>query len=182
LRDHYNLEVNDSESSPNNALRSLGIDKWHWSKLGYLLHQLPNLRRFETNFEKSYEPTVNYVQPHLLIRHLKITLGDPLHDLETLLKWTPNLTRLRVRGNIERTDALENFAKMAQFLPVLVPHLQHFACELYCYSYDNEAYELNVQQLHPLFSKIRCLIGRDQNKCYATDIMIYPVGNEYECE
>jgi len=122
------------------------------------------------------------VQPHLLIRHLKITLSAPLHDLEKLLKWTPNLTQLRVRGNIRNNDVLKHFEKMAEFLPMLVPHLRHFDCELYCYSYDNEAHELIIQQLHPLFSKIRCLLGCDQNKCYATDIMIYPVGNEYECE
>ncbi|CAF4014994.1 unnamed protein product [Rotaria sordida] len=30
LKHHYNLELNDSESSPNNALRSLAIDKWNW--------------------------------------------------------------------------------------------------------------------------------------------------------
>jgi len=182
LRYHYNLEINDSESSSNNALRSLAIDKWEWSKLGCLLHQLPNLHRFETKFEKSYESMIQYVQPHLLIKHLKITLDDPLHDLEKVLKWTPNLIRLRVRGNISSNDVFKYFEKMVEFLPTLVPHLQHFDCELYCYSCGNPTYELIIQQLHPFFSKIRCLLGRDQNKCYATDIMIYPVDNEYECE
>ncbi|CAF4441827.1 unnamed protein product [Rotaria socialis] len=181
-RHHYNLENNDSKSLPNNALRSLAIDTWHWSQLDWLLHQLPNLRRFETNFGKSYDSMIHYVQPHLLITYLKITLNDPLHDLETFLKWTPNLTRLRIRGKIRGNDVLKHFEKMAEFLSILVPRLQHFDCELYCYTNDNEAHELIIRQLHPIFSKIRCLSGRAQNKCYATDIMIYPVDNEYECE
>lgn len=182
LRDDYNFEINDSETSANSLLRSLAIDKWHWSKLGFLLHRLPNLRRFETNFEKSCESTIHCIQPHLLLKHLKITLDDPLHDVEKLLKWTPNLTRLRVRGNISSDDVLKYFEKMAQFLPTLVPHLQYFDCEIYCYFSGNEGYELIIQQLHPLFRKIRCLFGRDQYKCYATDIVTYPFGNEYHCE
>ncbi|CAF3866642.1 unnamed protein product [Rotaria magnacalcarata] len=180
-RHRYNLENNYSKSLPSNALRSLAIDTWHWSKLDRLLHQLPNLRRFETNFGESYNSTINYIQPHLLIRHLKITLNDPLHDLEKFLKWTPNLTRLRIRGKIRDNDVLKHFEKMAEFLPMIVPRLQHFDCELYCYTNDNEARELIIRQLHPIFRKIRCLSGRAQNKCYATDIMIYPVDNEYEC-
>ncbi|CAF2455034.1 unnamed protein product [Rotaria sp. Silwood2] len=182
LRYHYNLENNDSESLLNNVLRSLAINTWNWSKLGWLLHQLPNLRRFETNFAESYDSMINYIQPHLLIRHLKVTLNDPLYDLEKFLKWTPNLTRLRIRGKIRDNDVLKHFEKMAEFLPMIVPHLQYFDCELYCYTDDNEAHDLIIRQLHPLFNKIRCLLGRAQNKCYATDIMIYPLDNEYECE
>jgi hypothetical protein len=71
---------------------------------------------------------------------------------------------------------------MAQFLPELVPQLQNFDCEIHCYSDDNNDMNLIIQQLHPFFRKIRCLFGRGQNKCYATDMVIYPVGNEYQCE
>jgi hypothetical protein len=176
------LELNDSESSPNNALRSLAIDKWNWFDLGSLLHQLPNLCRFETNFEESCTLMINYIQPHLSIKHLRVTLSDPLHDLEKLLKFTPNLAQLRVRGNLGRSLVINYFEKMAEYFPTVVPLLQNFDCELYCYSYNAQENQFIIQQLHPLFNRVRCLFGRGHNECYATDIRIYPVNNEYEGE
>ncbi len=182
MENYYHGEINNSGSSPNNVLRSFSIDTWDCSKLCWLLRQLPNLRRLEINLGDFNESIIHNVQPHLLISHLKITLSDPSHGLKKLLKWTPNLIRLRVRGNIGSDDIVKYFEKMAGFLPALVPHLQQFDCELYYYSNVNEACELIIKQFHPLFSKIRCLLGRGQNQCYATDIIIYPIGNEYECK
>jgi hypothetical protein len=176
------LKLNNSGSSPNNVLRSLVIENWDWFELSSLLHQLPNLHRLETNFEESCTSIVNCIPPHLSMSHLKITLKDPLHDLKKLLQSTPNIARLRIRGSLGSNDVIDHFEKVAEFLPILAPRLQHFDCELYCALYNSHGEEVIIQQLHPLFNRVRCLFGRGRNQCYATDIMFYPINNEYQGE
>lgn len=174
----YKLDA--SELSGNNLIRCLVIDSWYWFDLDSLSHQLPNLSRFETKFEPSSNSGILSIKPHLSIKHLRVTLSDPFHDLEKLLKLTPNLHRLRVRGNLRRNPLINYFKTLADVFPILVPLLQYFDCELYCYSIDGQEYEAIIKQLHTLFNRIRCLSGRGHNQCYATDITIYPTNNEYE--
>ena len=96
------MPLSDVQSSltTNNKLRCFFVDRWHWHDLGPLFNQLPNLCRFETNFEKNYANMIRSIKTHLMIKHLRVTLDDPLHDLERLIQWTPNLNRLRVQGNL----------------------------------------------------------------------------------
>ncbi|CAF1546574.1 unnamed protein product [Adineta ricciae] len=177
----YDLELNEYRSSlTNNAIRCLCVDQWSLFNLGALWNQLPNLRRFETSFEETYDPKVWSAKPHLSIKHLRVTVNSPSHDLEKLLKLTPNLARLRIRGGLGRSSVVNYFEKLAELLPTLVPHLQQFDCELYCYSIDTHENEFNIQKLNTLFKEIRCLSGLGHNRCYATDIKIYPFNNEYE--
>ncbi|UJR12782.1 hypothetical protein I4U23_016956 [Adineta vaga] len=181
LTHHYNLKFNKKQlSSTNNTLHCLIIDKWNYFNLDFLLHQLPHLRRFETNFEESCISMIDLVTPHLAIKNLRVTLNDPLYDFEKLLKLTPNLARLRVRGNLGRNSVLNYFQKVAEFLPTLLPLLQCFDCELYCYPFESRESESIIRQLHTFFRKIRCLSGRGRNQCHTTDLELYPFNNKYE--
>ena len=178
----YHFKFRAMQSSPNTTLRSLAIDKWYWSELNSLLHQFSNLSRLETNLEKSYDSITNNVQPHLSMRHMRANLNDPSDDLKHLLKLTPNLSRLRIRGNLGSNEVTDHFEKMAKSLFQIVPQLQKFDCELYCAAFEQHSKELVIKQLHPLFNRVRCLFGPSYNQCYATDVSIYPVNNEYQSE
>ncbi|CAF1207224.1 unnamed protein product [Adineta steineri] len=180
FNDVADLKLIHNESLRNNVLRSLVLNKCNWAEFGTLLHQLTNLRRLETSFKEPGLTMVNVAQPHLSIHHLKVTLQDPLDDLKKILKSTPNLTRLRIRGKLGRKDVPDYFKEMARFLPTLTSRLQHFDCELYCISSSSHGKESVIRQFHPLFKSVQCLFGRGDNRCYATDITIYPTNNEYE--
>ncbi|CAF1536706.1 unnamed protein product [Adineta ricciae] len=182
LKSYYNLTLNDAQSSSatNNKLRCFFVDRWKWNDLGSLFNQLPNLCRFETTFEKNYANVIRSIKPHLTIKHLRVTLDDPLHDLERLIQRTPNLNRLRVRGNLRRNPVIEYFEKLAEFLPSVVPLLQRFDCEIYCCSLDSEGNEFIIQQFHTFFKNIRYFSRQDQNQCYTTDMKTYLFDNKYE--
>ncbi|CAF1351794.1 unnamed protein product [Adineta ricciae] len=181
LEYYYTFELNEYRtSSTNNAIRCFTIDRWNLFNLGSLWNQLPNLRRFETSFDEWFQPKICSSKPHLSIKHVQVTLSDPLHDLEKLLALTPNLARLRVRGGLGRSSVTSYFEKLAKLMPKIVPLLQRFDCEVYCYSTDTRENEFNIQKLHTFFKKVRCLSGHGHNQCYATDMKIYPLNNEYE--
>ncbi|UJR12707.1 hypothetical protein I4U23_016881 [Adineta vaga] len=173
----HNLKLDDNNSLPNNIVRSLTINKWSWHELRSLLYQLPHLCRLDTHFAEPYPLSVTSIDPHLSIKHLRITLNNPSDDLATLLKLTPNLVRLRIRGSLGNISVLKHLNKIAEMLFDLVPHLQYFHCELYCYSNEDDN-ELNIRSIHRLFEGVRCLYGSAQNRCYATDITPYPIPNE----
>ena len=116
------------------------------------------------------------------MRHMRIILNDPSDDLKNLLKLIPNLSRLRIRGNLGSNEVTDHFEKMAKSLFLIVPQLQKFDCELYCAAFEQHSKELIINQLHPLFIRVRCLFGPSYNQCYATDVSIYPVNNEYQSE
>ncbi|CAF1344524.1 unnamed protein product [Adineta steineri] len=182
LKYTHDLKLNDNNPLPNNTVRSLTINnKWSWHELESLLHRLPHLRRLETNIGESYPMSVTSINPHLSIKHLRITLNKPSDDLKTLLKLTPNLVRLRIRGSLKNISALEHFKEITKVLSDLVPRLQYFDCELYCYSCEDDK-ALTIRCLHPLYRDIQRLCGQSRNQCYATDINNYPTPNEYECE
>lgn len=182
FNDAAHLKLARSNLSQNNVLRSFALNKCSWDGFGTLLRQLCNLRRLETSFDEAYNSATNALQPQLSIHHLIITLKDCIDDLKKILRCTPNLTRLRIRGNLGETDAFEHFEEMARLFPVLTPRLQHFDCELYCVSFSNHGNELVIRQLHPLFKKVQCLSGQGGNQCYATNITTYPNNDEYERE
>ncbi|UJR24404.1 hypothetical protein I4U23_005781 [Adineta vaga] len=176
----YNLEFDDKESIPNNIIRSFSIDKWEWSELGFLLHQLTHLNRLEINFEESLTTIIDPIQPNFNLKYLRITLDDPINNLEKILKWTPNLIRLYICGNLINDDINVEFEKMAKYLSILTPHLQQFNCELYFHTSDHNENEFIIQKLHRLFKQIRDLDGGNGNRCFATDFSIYPHDNKYE--
>ena len=169
-------------SMPNETLRSLVIDKWKCSDLGSLLHRLPYLHRLEANFEDSYTSITNSIQPHLSLRYMQITLKDPLDDLKFSLQVAPNIEQLRVRGNLEKKEVVGHFKQMAEFLLTLAPRLRQFDCELYSTAVEYHSKEYMIQQVHPLFKRVKCLRGTDGNQCYATDISYYLENNEYRRE
>ncbi|CAF1476540.1 unnamed protein product [Adineta steineri] len=182
LKPTHDLELCNTNRLPNNTVRSLTINnKWSWHEFEFLLYRLPHLRRLEANLSRLYSVSVTSINPHSSIKHLRITLDNPSDDLKTLLKLTPNLVRLRIRGSLKNISVFTHFEKTAQALSDLVPHLQYFDCELYSYSYEDDK-ALTIQCLHPLYRDIQRLCGQSFNQCYATDINTYPTPNEYECE
>ena len=81
LRQIYNLELQNHQLPPTNALRSLALEKWNLYNLGALLSATPNLRRLEASFEGSSQVEDNSPQAHFLLTHVRVTLDQPLGDL-----------------------------------------------------------------------------------------------------
>ncbi|CAF1347234.1 unnamed protein product [Adineta steineri] len=182
LKYTHNLRFDATYPLPNITVRSLTINnKWSWHEFEFLLYRLPHLRRLETNLSGLYPVSVTFINPHSSIKHLRITLDNPSDDLKTLLKLTPNLVRLRIRGSLRGTDVFKGFEKIARVLSDLVPDLQYFDCELYRHSYEDDK-AMTIQWLHRLYRDVQRLCGQGLNQCYATDINTYPTPNEYECE
>lgn len=177
----YSYDLNLQDNLPaNNIVRTLAVDTCSYSQLSVLLHQLPHLRRFETNLESSLSLPTKAVEPHVSLARLQVTLSDPVNDLENILRWMPNLARLRVRGNFGTKDARVVFGKIAETLSVRAPYLQKFDCELYCRAQPGDASDESIRALHPHFKRVRCFVGGNDNWCYATDLEVYPHNNEYE--
>ncbi|CAF1192410.1 unnamed protein product [Adineta steineri] len=182
LKPTHDLKLCNTNRLPNNTVRSLTINsKWSWHEFEFLLNQLPHLRRLEINLSELYSVSVTSIHPRSSIKNLRITLNDPLNDLKKLLKLTPNLVRLRIRGSFGSSSALEHFNEIAKVLSDLVPGLKYFDCELYSYSWEGSNVQ-NIRWLHRLYKDVQCLWGQHRNQCYATDINTYPTPNEYECE
>ncbi|CAF1557280.1 unnamed protein product, partial [Adineta ricciae] len=104
------------------------------------------------NFEELFITINDYIQPHANLQYLRITLDDPINNLEKLIKYTSNLFRLYLCGNLISDDILNDFKTMAQYLSVFTPHLQ----------------------------QIQYFDGGFGNHCYATDLDIYPHDNKYQ--
>lgn len=176
------LELGEDYQSPNQTIRTLILDKWVGSQFGSLLNLLPNLRRFETKFSESINESLNLNVQYILLEHLRLTLKDPLNDLETMLQYTPNLKQLRVTGKITEDSALMHFEKLAKMFRSQTHNLRQFDCELYFHAWTDQVDIIVIQQLHPLFKKIQCHLGEDINQCYTTDLTEYPPFSEYSCE
>ncbi|CAF1494060.1 unnamed protein product, partial [Didymodactylos carnosus] len=150
--DNSQLKLNSNKLSSRNKIRSLSITKWNWPILNFLFEQFQYLYRFETYLEDLYS-LIDLIQPCLTLKRLKITFNTSvIPSLKKLLKWTPNLIRLSVRGNLERNIPYNvHFIQMSEYLPSLVPYLQKFDCELYCYINENEYNPLIIQKYSPFF-------------------------------
>ncbi|CAF0929788.1 unnamed protein product [Adineta steineri] len=177
FNDNSELKLNSYKLSSRNKIRSLSINKWNWSRLDFLSKQFQYLFRFETYLEDSYS-SIDLIQPCLTLKYLKITFNTSvISSLEQLLKWVPNLIRLRVRGNLEKSTVNVYFIEMSNYLPTLVPYLQQFDCELYCYMNENEYNNpLVIQKYSPFFERVRCLYGQGGNRCFTTDMETYSYG------
>jgi len=176
------LEFGEDCQSPNHTIRTLTLTSSVGSQFGSLLNLLSNLRRFETKFSESINKSLNLNVQHTLLEHLRLTLKDPLNDLEIMLQYTPNLKQLRVKGKITEDSALMHFEKLAKLFRSQTPNLRQFDCELYFHASTDQVDIIVIQQLHLLFKKIQCHLGEDINQCYTTDLTEYPHFSEYSCE
>jgi len=163
-------------------MRAIILSQWYGSQLGPLFKLLPNLHRFEANIEESVDCLSNIDQPHMALADVRVTLNDVLNDLNGMLQFMPNLRRLRVRGKINDDSVLEHFEKLAKIIRSHTPTLQRFDCELYFHSWYEQVDIIVIQQLAPFFKKIQCLLGKNRNQCYATDLTEYPPFSEYACK
>ncbi|CAF3865402.1 unnamed protein product [Rotaria sordida] len=173
------FEIDDHCQLPNNTIRALILSQWYGYQLGPLFNLLPNLHRFETNFDEPFSRSLNLNMPHISLTDLRVTLNDLLNDLDEMLQYTPYLKRLRVKGKISKGSVLEHFEKLAKIIHSHTHILQRFDCELYFHSWNDQVDIIVIQQLHPLFKQIQCLLGKNINRCYATDLTEYPPDSEY---
>jgi hypothetical protein len=167
---------------PNNTIRVLVLSRWYGSQLAPLFNLLPNLHRFETNFDESINWSLKSDTSHLSLADLRVTLKDPLNDLDEMLLHMPNLKRLRVKGKINEDSVFEYFEKFIQILHFHVPILQRYDCELYYRSWNDQVDVIVIQQLNPLFNKIQCFLENIINRCYTTDLTEYPSISDYTCK
>lgn len=167
---------------PNNTIRTLFLSTWYGAQLGSLFNHLPNLHRFEANIDGSIDWLSKIDKSHMSLTDVRVTLNDPLNDLDKMLHYMPNLRRLRIRGKINGNSVFEYFEKLATIIRSHTITLQRFDCELYFHSWYNQDNIIVIQQLHPLFKKIQCLLGKGINQCYATDLIEYPFYSEYTCK
>ena len=176
------FEIDNNCQLPNNTIRALILSKWYGFQLGTLFNLLPNLHRFEANFDEPFNRSLNLNTPHTSLTVLRVTLSDPLNDLDGALQYTPHLKRLRVKGKINGDSVLEHFEKLSKIIHSHTHVLQYFDCELYFHSWNDQVDITVIQQLHPLFKKIQCLSGANINRCYTTDLTEYPLYSEYARE
>ena len=164
----------------NKILRHLAIHGCHAPNFELLLQTFPNLMQLEANFRESLTPASDASAAHLSLSYLQVTLDNVVSDLERLLQSASNIKRLRLRGELQSDNVVEQFERIAHSFIRLAPRLVKFDCELFCYMSDRNGYESVIQQLHPLFGNVQYLLGPDENRCYVTDMEVYPNGNEFQ--
>jgi hypothetical protein len=181
--DFYQLVAADNDhQSPNNTIRTLTLNKLVGSQLSLLLNLLPNLRRLETNLTELTIDPLHMNVHHTSLELLRLTVEDPLNDLQIILQYAPLLKKLRVTGKINEDTVSLYFKALAKILRSEAKNLQQFDCELYFHAWADQTNILVIQQLHPLFKKIQCHQGNNINQCYTTDLSEYPRYSEYSCE
>lgn len=179
---YSSIEIGDHCQLPNNKLHSLILNQWYGLQIGPLFDLLPNLHRFEASIGESVNWLANTNKPHASLADVRVTLDNLSSDLNGLLQFMPNLKRLRVRGKISEDSVLEYFKKLTKIIHSHTPALQRFDCELYFHSWDQQVDAVVIQQLTPIFKNIQCLLGKNGNECYSTDLTEYPQFCEYACK
>ena len=145
-----------------------------------MLRVFSNLNRLEIYVDGSFVHDNKSLPLNLSLTHIRITLHELVLNLKYLLKAIPNLKRLRLRGSLGLNNVINQFELIAELLISLSPNLKRFDCELYCYDSDRHGNIKIIRPFHPLFNNVRYLVGPDENRCYTTDLDIYPDGNEYQ--
>ena len=165
----------------NKILRHLTIDGCRVPNCQPLLQAFPNLLQLQIHVAGSPPLTMGFSASHSLLSHIRVTVNNNLlPDLESLLQSTPNVKRLHLRGELTSDNVLEQFERMVHLFMRLTSHLVKFDCQLFCYTSDQNGYDSVIRDIHPLFRDVRFLLGPEENRCYATDIRIYPNGNKYQ--
>jgi hypothetical protein len=178
----YLFDGDEEYQLSNNTIRSLTLDKLCGWDFHFLFNRFPNLRRLETSVTNA---TINPLYPivqHTSLEKLRLTVEDPLNDLNVILPYAPLLKQLRITGKIGEKTVLLYFEALAKVLRSETKDLQQFDCELYFHSWSIQASILVIQRLHPLFKEIQCHRGSNINRCYTTDLNEYPRNSKYSCK
>ncbi len=179
---YHLLEGDEDYLSSNNTIRTLTLNKLVGSQLSLLFNHLPNLRRLETNLILPINNSLHPIVHQNSLEKLRLTVKDPLNDVKIILPYTPSLKQLRITGKVGEDTVLSYFETLAKILRSEAKALQQFDCELYFHAWSIQVDVRVIQQLHPLFKKIKCHLGSNVNQCYTTDLNEYPVYSEYSRE
>ena len=165
----------------NKTLRHLAINGRRVSNYQSFLQAFPNLFHLKIKLVGSPSFCSGSFAPYFLLNCIQATVDDDLlPHLERLLASAPNVKQFYLRGELEWDDIVEQFEHMAYLFIRFASLLVKFDCQLFCYVSDRSGDESVIREIHPLFRNIQYLLGPDENRCYATDIQVYPERNEFQ--
>ena len=107
-----NFRFENTHRWSNKTLRHLAIDGCRVPNFPSLLQAFPNLFQLEFKMvESPVLPSDSFVA-YSLLRCIRVTLNHVVPDLDYLLRWTPNVKRLRLRGALTSENTVEQFERM----------------------------------------------------------------------
>ena len=169
----------NTDTWSNKTLRHLAVSGCRVSNFFSLLQTFPNLLQLQLNLAEALASANDPSIAHSSLSRIQVTVNNVVADLECLLRSASNVKRLRLRGELRSNNSVAQFQRIADLFIRLAPHLVKFDCQLFCYILRRKGKESVIRRIHPLFENVRYLVGPGGDRCYATDLEVYPDRNEY---
>jgi hypothetical protein len=154
-------------SSPNQCkLEKLTVDCCTHRELCDILHHLPNLRAFSSNYY-IMDATDQIILPSSLHLLTSLTLRSSsmvIDQLESLLSTTPSLTYLHIVSYFATFNFLQRLSQWEQFIRHKLPLLENFKFHVNIVDYHYE----NVKDIEPIINAFRTPFWLEQKRWYIT--------------